>query len=88
MFYIFVYNFLGKLMLLFGDERLSFLEKVVFLNGKFFVVDYGNECIMVFDKSGNFLEEIGKGRLNYLCSIVVDYINGSFVVSDRGIFII
>lgn len=88
MFYIFVYNFLGKLILLFGDERLSFLEKVVFLNGKFFVVDCGNESIMVFDKSGYFLEEIGKGRLKRLGSIVVDYFKGSFVVSDRGIFII
>ena len=82
--HILVYNPSGKLTLSFGDETLSSPEKAVFLNGKFFVVDHGNECIMVFDKSGNFLEEIGKGRLNHPCSIAVDYTNGSFAVSDRG----
>ena len=82
--HILVYNPSGKLTLSFGDETLSSPEKAVFLNGKFFVVDHGNECIMVFDKSGNFLEEIGKGRLNHPCSIAVDYTNGTFAVSDRG----
>lgn len=82
--HILVYNPSGKLTLSFGDETLSSPEKAVFLNGKFFVVDHGNECIMVFDKSGNFLEEIGKGLLNHPCSIAVDYTNGSFAVSDRG----
>ena len=82
--HILVYNPLGKLTLSFGDERLLSPEKAVFLNGKFFVVDHGNECIMVFDKSGNFLEEIGQGRLNHPCSIAVDYTNGSLAVSDRG----
>ena len=82
--HILVYNPSGKLTLSFGDETLSSPEKAVFLNGKFFVVDHGNECVMVFDKSGNFLEEIGKGRLNHPCSIAVDYTNGSFAVSDRG----
>ena len=82
--HILVYNPSGKLTLSFGDETLSSPEKAVFLNGKFFVVDHGNECVMVFDKSGNFLEEIGKGHLNHPCSIAVDYTNGSFAVSDRG----
>lgn len=81
---ILVYNPSGKLTLSFGDERLSSPEKAVFLNGKFFVVDCGNECIMVFDKSGHFLEEIGKGRLKRPGSIAADYSNGSLAVSDRG----
>ena len=82
--HILVYNPSGKLTLSFGDERLSSPEKAVFLNGKFFVVDRGNECIMVFDKNGDFLEEIGKGHLNHPCSIAADYTNGSLAVSDRG----
>lgn len=81
---ILVYNPSGKLTLSFGDERLSSPEKAVFLNGKFFVVDCGNESIMVFDKSGHFLEEIGKGRLKRPGSIAADYSNGSLAVSDRG----
>lgn len=81
---ILVYNPSGKLTLSFGDERLSSPEKAVFLNGKFFVVDCGNECIMVFDKSGHFLEEIGKGHLKRPGSIAADYSNGSLAVSDRG----
>lgn len=81
---ILVYNPSGKLTLSFGGERLSSPEKAVFLNGKFFVVDCGNECIMVFDKSGHFLEEIGKGRLKRPGSIAADYSNGSLAVSDRG----
>lgn len=81
---ILVYNPSGKLTLSFGDERLSSPEKAVFLNGKFFVVDCGNECIMVFDKSGHFLEEIGKGRLKRPGSIAADYSKGSLAVSDRG----
>lgn len=82
--HILVYNPSGKLTLSFGDDRLSSPEKAVFLNGKFFVVDHGGECIMVFDKSGDFLEEIGKGRLEHPCSIAADYTNGSLAVSDRG----
>lgn len=82
--HILVYNPSGKLTLSFGDERLSSPEKAVFLNGKFFVVDCGNECIMVFDKSGHFLEEIGKGRLKRPGSIAADYSKGSLAVSDRG----
>lgn len=81
---ILVYNPSGKLTLSFGDEKLSSPEKAVFLNGKFFVVDCGNECIMVFDKSGHFLEEIGKGHLKRPGSIAADYSNGSLAVSDRG----
>ena len=82
--HILVYNPSGKLTLSFGDDRLSSPEKAVFLNGKFFVVDHGSECIMVFNKSGNFLEEIGKGRMEHPCSIAADYTNGSLAVSDRG----
>lgn len=81
---ILVYNPSGKLTLSFGDERLSSPEKAVFLNGKFFVVDRGNESIMVFDKSGHFLEEIGKGHLKRPGSIAADYSKGSLAVSDRG----
>ena len=81
--HILVYNPSGKLTLSFGD-RLSSPEKAVFLNGKFFVVDHGNECIMVFDKSGDFLEEIGKGCLDHPCSIAADYTTGSLAVCDRG----
>ena len=81
---ILVYNPSGKLTLSFGNDRLSSPEKAVFLNGKFFVVDPGSECIVVFDKNGDFLEEIAKGCVDHPCSIVADNTNGNLVVCDRG----
>ena len=82
--HILVYNPSGKLTLSFGNDRLLSPEKAVFLNGKFFVVDHDNECIMVFDKTGHFLEEIGKGHLDHPCSIAADHTNGSLAVCDCG----
>ncbi|KAJ7382002.1 hypothetical protein OS493_037762 [Desmophyllum pertusum] len=73
----------GKLTLSFGDDRLSSPEKATFLNGKFFVVDKDSKSIVVFDKNGDFLEEM-RGRLEHPCSIAADYTNGNLVVSDRG----
>lgn len=81
---ILVYNPSGKPTMSFGDDRLLSPEKAVFLNGKFFVVDHGHECIVIFDKNGDFLEEIGRGRLDHPCSIAADFTNGNLVVCDRG----
>ena len=81
---ILVYNSSGKLTLSFGDESLLSPEKAVFLNGKFFVVDSGRESIVVFDKSGDFVEEIAKGHLEHPCSVAADYTHGNLVVCDRG----
>lgn len=48
------------------------------------MVDVEKESIVVFDKSGIFFEEIVKGCLEYVCSVVVDYNYGNIVVCDRG----
>lgn len=81
---ILVYNPSGKLTMSFGNDRLTTPEKAVFVNCKFFVADPGKECIVVFDKNGDFLEEIAKGHLNHPSSIAADYTNGNLVVCDRG----
>ncbi|XP_078370313.1 uncharacterized protein LOC144654075 [Oculina patagonica] len=81
---ILVYNPSGKLTMSFGDDRLLAPEKAVFLNGKFFVVDNGHKCIVVFDKNGDFLEEIGRGCQDHPCSIAADFTNGNLVVCNRG----
>ena len=81
---ILVYNQSEKLTMSFGDGILLSPQKAVFLNGKFFVADSGKESIVVFDKSGIFLEEIAKGCLEHPCSVAADYTQGNIVVCDRG----
>lgn len=81
---ILVYNQSAKLTMSFGDGILLSPQKAVFLNGKFFVADSGNESIVVFDKSGIFLKEIAKGYLEHACSVAADYTHGNIVVCDRG----
>ena len=79
---ILVYSPSGKLALSFGEGRLQSPEKAAFLNGKFFVPDSGR--VVVFDKNGNFLEEIGCGQLESPSSLAADYAKGNLVVSDCG----
>ena len=81
---ILVYNQSAKLTMSFGGEILLSPQKAVFLNGKFFVADAEKESIVVFDKSGIFLEEIAKGCLEHPCSVAADYTHGNIVVCDRG----
>ena len=81
---ILVYNQSAKLTMSFGGEILISPQKAVFLNGKFFVADSGNESIVVFDNSGIFLKEIAKGCLEHACSVAADYTHGNIVVCDRG----
>lgn len=81
---ILVYNQSAKLTMSFGGEVLISPQKAVFLNGKFFVADSGNKSIVVFDKSGIFLEEIAKRCLEHACSVAADYTHGNIVVCDRG----
>lgn len=80
---ILVYSPSGKLSLSFGEGRLLSPEKAVFLNGKFYVADSDHASVLVFDKNGDFLQEIGNYELECPSSIVADHINGNVVVSDR-----
>ena len=81
---VLVYNPLGKLTLSFGEDFLSSPEKAVFLNRKFFVADSGHKCVIVFNKNGDFLEQIESSQLEIPSSIAADYNNGHLVVSDSG----
>ena len=81
---ILVYSPLGKLTLSFGEGILYSPEKAVFLNGKFFVADGNRRSLVVFNKSGDFLEEIEGDQLESPSSIAADYANGNLVVIDDG----
>jgi len=81
---ILVYSPSGKLTLSFGEGILYSPEKAVFLNGKFFVADGNRRSLVVFNKSGDFLEEIEGDQLESPSSIAADYANGNLVVIDDG----
>ena len=81
---VLVYSPSGKLTLSFGEGILWAPEKAVFMNGKFYVADIDRGGVMVFDKSGNFLELMDNGPLHILSSIAADYANGYLLVSDHG----
>ena len=79
---ILVYSSCGRLLLSFGENVLQSPEKAVFLNGKFFVPDSERGHVLVFNKSGDHVAEIGYFDLESPSSIAADHVNGNVAVSD------
>ena len=51
--------------------------------GCFFVSDSKTDCVKVFDANGNFLYDIGRGRLSYPVGLAIDKFN-NLIVCDTG----
>ena len=49
----------------------------------FFVSDSKTDCVKVFDGQGNFLYDIGRGRLSYPVGLAIDKFN-NLIVCDTG----
>ena len=79
---VLVYNSSGRFMV-FGEGILKSPEKATFLNGKFFVPDSEGGSVFVFDKSGDFVKQIGLLDLESPSSVAADYVSGNVVVSDN-----
>ena len=81
---VLVYRPSGKLTMSFGEEHLGCPEKAVFLNGRFYVIDSGR-CggrVIVFDKTGSFINMFEDKQLKSPSSIAADHRNGTLAVTD------
>ena len=52
--------------------------------GCFFVSDSKTDCVKVFDANGNFLYDIGRGRLSYPVGLAIDKCNNLIVCDTRN----
>ena len=52
--------------------------------GCYFVSDSKTDCVKVFDAKGNFLYDIGRGRLSYPVGLAIDKCNNRLIVCDTG----
>lgn len=80
---VLVYNPSGR-FISFGEGILQSPEKATFLNGKFFVPDSECGSVFVFDKSGDFVNEIGQCQLKSPSSAAADYVGKKVLVSDNS----
>ena len=81
---VLVYRPSGKLTMSFGEEHLGCPEKAVFLNGRFYVID-SSRCggrVIVFDKTGSFINMFEDKQLKSPSSIAADHRNGTLAVTD------
>ena len=52
--------------------------------GCYFVSDSKTDCVKVFDAKGNFLYDIGRGRLFYPVGLAIAKCNNRLIVCDTG----
>lgn len=69
--------------LVFGRGYFVCLRKVIFYNNEFFVCDWDDELIKVFDVRGIYCCEIGED-LECFRGIVIDKNMGNFLIVDLG----
>ena len=72
-----------------GPEKLKVPRSCIPFKNMFFVADGGNDCIKVFDQSGNFLYKFGKqgnqdGQFNCPRGMIVEYSSNNLLVCDYG----